>query len=129
MKSLEGVFSTPSPQVALSPSSRLVMAPDRRRPPPRRGLKHPRRPMLTVPGDALALQPQRRSPQRQPILSTLAILEETADEVFKVYMTRKTQGWFRRWGCPRPSDAAASPGPGAAHRGAGGCAGVVIADG
>jgi hypothetical protein len=33
--------------------------------------------------------------------STLAILEETADEAFKVYMTRKTQGWFRRWGCPK----------------------------
>jgi hypothetical protein len=51
---------------------------------------------------------------------TLAILEETADETFKAYMTRKTQGWFRRWGCPRPSDAAdASPGPGAAPNGAG----------
>jgi hypothetical protein len=30
--------------------------------------------------------------------STLAILEETTDEVFKVYMTCKTQGWFWRWG-------------------------------
>ena len=32
-------------------------------------------------------------------------------------MTRKTQGWFRRWGCS-PSDAAsaASPAPGAAPR-------------
>ncbi len=29
-------------------------------------------------------------------------------------MTRKTQGWFRRWGCD-----AASPGPGAAPNGAG----------
>jgi hypothetical protein len=44
--------------------------------------------------------------------STLAMLEETADEAFKFYMTRKTQGWFRRWGCPRPSNAAASFGPG-----------------
>jgi hypothetical protein len=43
--------------------------------------------------------------------STLAMLEETADETFKAYMTRKTQGWFRRWGC---NAAAASPGPGAA---------------
>ena len=38
------------------------------------------------------------------------MLEETADEAFKVYLTRKTQGWFRRWGT-RPSSAAA---PGAA---------------
>jgi hypothetical protein len=35
--------------------------------------------------------------------STLAMREETADEAFKVtvYMTRKAQGWFRGWGCPR----------------------------
>jgi hypothetical protein len=57
--------------------------------------------------------------------STLAKLEVTADEDFKVYMTRKTQGWFRRWGCPRPSDAAASPGPGAAPGGVGSGAGAV----
>ncbi len=60
--------------------------------------------------------------------STFAMLEETADEVFKVYMTRKTQGWFRRWDsnweCPLPSDAAASPGPGAAPNGAGSGAGA-----
>ena len=49
--------------------------------------------------------------------STLAMLEETADEAFKVYMTLKTQGWYWGWGCPRPSDAAASPGPGAAPGG------------
>jgi hypothetical protein len=49
--------------------------------------------------------------------STLAMLAETANEAFKVYMTRKTQGWFRRLGCPRPSDAAASPGPGPRRRG------------
>ncbi len=30
--------------------------------------------------------------------STLAMLEQTADEAFNVYMTRKTQGWFQRWG-------------------------------
>ena len=44
--------------------------------------------------------------------ATLARLEETNDNVFKL----KTQGWFRRWGCPRPSAAAsaASPAPGAA---------------
>jgi hypothetical protein len=53
--------------------------------------------------------------------STLAsaMLEETVDEAFKFYMTRKTQGRFRRWGCPRPSDAAASSGPCAAPDGAG----------
>jgi hypothetical protein len=49
--------------------------------------------------------------------ATLERLEETSDERFKGYMTRKTQGWFRRWGCS-PSDAAsaASPAPGAAPR-------------
>ena len=38
-------------------------------------------------------------------------------------MTRKTQGWFRRWGCDA---AAASPGPGAAPNdaGSGGSAGA-----
>jgi hypothetical protein len=51
--------------------------------------------------------------------STLAMLEETADEAFKVFMTHKTQGWSRGWGCPRPSDAAASSGPGATPGGAG----------
>jgi hypothetical protein len=44
--------------------------------------------------------------------STLAMLEETADETLKAYMTRKTQGWFRRWGC----DASASPGSGRVER-------------
>ena len=37
--------------------------------------------------------------------ATLAMLEETADETFKAYMTRKTQGWFRRrpaLGLPSP---------------------------
>jgi hypothetical protein len=53
--------------------------------------------------------------------STLAMLEETADETFMAYMTRKTQGWFRRWGCDA---AAASPGPGAAPNGAGGGGGA-----
>jgi hypothetical protein len=46
--------------------------------------------------------------------ATLERLEETGDDAFKVYLTRKTVGWFRRWGCPRSSDAAASPAPGAA---------------
>jgi hypothetical protein len=59
-----------------------------------------------------------------PPCSTLAMLEETADEEFKVYMTCKTQGWFRRWGCPSPSDAAASPGPCAALGSAGSGAGA-----
>ncbi len=47
--------------------------------------------------------------------ATLERLEETGDEAFKLYLTRKTQGWFRRWGCPRTSAAAsaASPAPGA----------------
>jgi hypothetical protein len=55
------------------------------------------------------------------------MLEEAADEAFKVYITGKTQGWFRaflRWGCSRPSDAAASSGPGAAPGGAGSGAGA-----
>ncbi len=55
--------------------------------------------------------------------STLEMLEETANEAFKVYMTRKTLGWFRRWGCPCPSDAAASPCPGVATGGEGSGAG------
>ncbi len=49
------------------------------------------------------------------------MLEETADETFKTYMTRKTQGWFRRWGC---NTAAASPGPGADAPPSGGGAGA-----
>ena len=51
--------------------------------------------------------------------ATLEMLEDTPDEAFKVYMTRKAQGWFRRWGCPRTSESAASPGPAAATGGAG----------
>jgi hypothetical protein len=39
-------------------------------------------------------------------------------------MACKTQGWFQRWGCLRPSDAAASPGRGAAPDGAGSGAGA-----
>jgi hypothetical protein len=49
--------------------------------------------------------------------STIAMLQETPDEAFKVYMTCKTQGWFRCWG-PRPSAAATAPG--VAPSGAGG---------
>ncbi len=47
--------------------------------------------------------------------ATLERLEQTNDDDIKGYLTRKTQGWFRRWGCS-PSDAAsaASPTPGAA---------------
>ncbi len=45
--------------------------------------------------------------------ATFERLQETSDEAFKLYMTRKTQGWFRRWGRPRTFDAAASPTPGA----------------
>ncbi len=47
-------------------------------------------------------------------------LQETNDENFKNYMTSKTQGWFRRWGCVGTSDTAASPAPGAAAPAAGG---------
>ena len=54
--------------------------------------------------------------------ATLERLEETGDEAFKLYVTRKTQAWFRRWGCPRSSDAAASPAPGAASGAAPGAA-------
>lgn len=48
--------------------------------------------------------------------STLETLQETDDEKFKDYLTRKTQAWFRRWGRPRTSDKApaasdASPSP------------------
>ena len=46
--------------------------------------------------------------------ATLERLEETGDDAFKLYMTRKTQAWFRRWGCLLTTDAAASPAPGAA---------------
>ena len=41
--------------------------------------------------------------------ATLELLEETGDEAYKLYITRKTQGWFRRWGCSRTSDVAAAP--------------------
>ena len=51
--------------------------------------------------------------------ATLQRLEETGDDAFKNYMTRKTQGWFRRWGCLQTTDAAASPAPGAAPGAAG----------
>ena len=56
--------------------------------------------------------------------STFESLEETSDEAFKAYLTRKTQGWFRRWGRSRPSVAAASPAPSAAPDGAGAGAGA-----
>ena len=46
--------------------------------------------------------------------ATLERLEETGDDAFKLYMTRKTQAWFRRWGCQQTTNAAASPAPGAA---------------
>jgi hypothetical protein len=49
----------------------------------------------------------------QQYSATLERLQETSDDAFKLYMTRKTQGWFRRWGCPRGGDAATSPAPGA----------------
>ncbi len=55
------------------------------------------------------------------------MLEETPDEAFKVYMTSKTQGWFRHWG-PCPSAAAASCiAPGCAGGGARGGEGAAVA--
>ncbi len=44
--------------------------------------------------------------------STLKSLQETRDEAFKDYMTRKTQAWFRRWSAMSPLPPPAS---GAAH--------------
>ncbi len=39
---------------------------------------------------------------------------------FKAYLTSKTQGWFRRWGCNKPATApVASPAPCAGAWGAG----------
>ena len=55
--------------------------------------------------------------------ATLERLEETGDDAFKNYMTRKTQGWFRGWVCLQTTDAAASPAPGAAPGAAPGGAG------
>jgi hypothetical protein len=51
------------------------------------------------------------------------MLNETSDLLFKKYLTRKTQAWFRGFGRDEPAcTAAASPAsPGA--RGAGACAG------
>ncbi len=54
------------------------------------------------------------------------MLKETSDLAFKKYLTRKTQGWFRRFGRDEPAGtaaAAASPAPacaGGAGAGAGG---------
>ena len=50
--------------------------------------------------------------------ATLESLEETSDEEIKLYLTRKTQGWFRRWGRPCTSGAAAFPARGGAPGGA-----------
>jgi hypothetical protein len=80
--------------------------------------------IVTIPFVQAACSTSRRTTRISAVcddqyFSTLAMLEEITDKAFKVYMTRKTQGWFRRWECPRPSDAAASPGPGAAPGGAG----------
>ena len=59
--------------------------------------------------------------------STLDILKETGDDAFRSYMTRKTQGWFRRWGRGVAGAASPAPVPGAAppaHGGAGGATGA-----
>ena len=44
------------------------------------------------------------------------MLIETNDKDFKSYLTRKTQGWFRRWG---RDESAAAPASGAGAGGAG----------
>ncbi len=72
---------------------------------------------------------QRAAARRPLLLASLWRLplresKETADEAFKVYITRKTQGCLPRWGCPRPSEAAATPGPGATPGGAGNAQGL-----
>jgi hypothetical protein len=75
-----------------------------------------------IPATATAPEmPATRAFSRQLAMPQAAMLKETADEAFKVY---RSQGWFLRWGCPRPSGAAASPGPGAAPDGAGSDAGA-----
>ncbi len=56
--------------------------------------------------------------------ATLESLKETCDEAIKLYLTRKTQGWFWRWGCPCISAAAASPAPCTATGAAPGAAGA-----
>ncbi len=48
--------------------------------------------------------------------TTLEMLTETSDKDFKSYLTRKTQGWFRRWG---RDESAAAPASGAGAGGAG----------
>ena len=52
--------------------------------------------------------------------TTLEMLTETSDKAFKSYLTRKTQGWFRRWGRDESAPApAALPASGAGAGGAG----------
>ncbi len=51
--------------------------------------------MLLLPKDQDTATPER--------------LEETSDEVFKLYMTCKTQAWLLRWRCGRTSYAGACP--------------------
>ncbi len=52
--------------------------------------------------------------------TTLEMLTKTSDKVFKSYLTRKTQGWFRRRGRDEAAAApAASLAPGAGAGGAG----------
>jgi hypothetical protein len=82
------------------------------------------RPKIMIPATATAPEmPATRAFSRQRVAYNPAFLPtapySTSNDGrifagFPVYMTRKTQGWFWRWECPHPSDAAASPGPGAA---------------
>jgi hypothetical protein len=51
--------------------------------------------------------------------TTLEMLTETNDKDFKSYLTRKTQGWFRRWGRDESAAAASASGAGAGARAAG----------
>jgi hypothetical protein len=51
--------------------------------------------------------------------TTLEMLTETNDKDFKSYLTRKTQGWFRRWGRDESAAAASASRAGAGARAAG----------
>ncbi len=51
-------------------------------------------------------------------MTTLEMLNETSDMVFKAYLTSKTQRWFWRRGRDEPAVTPAAPGAGAGGAGA-----------
>ena len=55
--------------------------------------------------------------------ATLETLNKTDDDKFRVYLTRKIQAWFRRWGTPRPGGAAPAAAAAPAASGGGGTPG------